>query len=97
MLRGWAQHAHLLASSLLLRGIRNIAGDMYSDRTGTLLVSTYHRRRGRGITVQKRIVHIEDTMRPGQTLLTPVGSTPEILQLTCMLEQRVQSTAEDTP
>ena len=70
---------------------------MYHDRTGTLLVSTYHRKRGRGIAVKKRSIHIEDTMRPGQMLLTPVGSMPEILQLTYMLEQKVQSAREDTP
>ena len=70
---------------------------MYSDWTGTLLVSTYHRRRGRGITVKKRSIHIEDTMRPRQMLLTPIGLMPEILKLTCMLEQKVQSAGEDTP
>ena len=62
-----------------------------------MLVSTYHRKKGRGITVKKRIMHVEDTMRPGQMLLTPVGLMPEILQLTCMLEQKVQSATEDTP
>ena len=93
---GWAQHARLLASSLLLCGIQNIAGDTYGDQIGTLLVSTYHKREGREIAVKRRIVHIEDTMRPGQTLPTPIGSMPGIFQLTCMLEQRVQSTAEDT-
>ena len=97
MLRGWAQHALLLANSLLLNGIQNVAGDTYSDRIGTLLVSTYHERRGRGIAMKRRIMHVEDTMRPGQTLPTPVGSMPGILQLTCMWEQRVQSAMEDTP
>ena len=46
--------------------------------------------------MKRRIVHAEDTMRPRQMLLTPVGSMPGILQLTCMLEQRVQSAIEDT-
>ena len=40
--------------------------------------------------MKKRIMHVEDTIRPGQTLLTPVGSTPGILQLTCMLEQSTE-------
>ena len=79
-----------------LHVIQNIAGDTYGDWIGTLLVSTYHKREGREIAMKRRIVHVEDTMRPGQTLLTPIGSMPGILQLTCMLEQRVQSTAEDT-
>ena len=75
---------------------------MYSNRTGTLLVSTYHGRKGRGIagrgiTVKKRSIHIEDTMRPGQMLPTPIGSMPEILQPTCMLEQKVRSAGEDIP
>ena len=96
MSRGWAQHAHLLASSLLLHEIQNVAGDTYGDRTGTLLVSTYCKREGREIAMKRRIVHVEDTMRPGQTLLTLVGSMPGILQLTCMLEQRVQNATEDT-
>ena len=73
-----------------LRGIQNVAGDTYGDRISTLLVSTYHRRRGRGIAVKRRIMHAEDIMRPGRTLLTPVGSTPGILQLTCMLEQSTE-------
>ena len=47
--------------------------------------------------MKKRSVHIEDTMRLGQMLPTPVGSMPEILQLSYMLEQRVQSAREDTP
>ena len=97
MLRGWAQHARLLASSLLLHWIQNEAGDTYGNQTGTLLISTYHRRRGRGIAVKKRNVHVKDTMRPGQMLPTPVGSMPGILQLACMLEQKVQSTREYTP
>ena len=97
MLRGWAWHAHLLTSSPPLRGIQNVAGDTYDDQIGTLLVSTYCKRRGRGIAMKRRIVHIEDTMRPGQMLPIPIGSMPGILQLTCMLEQRVQSTVEDTP
>ena len=46
--------------------------------------------------MKRRIVHAEDTMRPEPTLPTPVGSMPGIPQLTCMLEQRVQSTVEDT-
>ena len=62
----------------------------------TLLVSTYCKREGREITTKRRIMHIEDTMRPGRMLPTPIGSMPGILQLTCMLEQRVQSAAEDT-
>ena len=47
--------------------------------------------------MKKRSVNVEDAMRPGQMLLTPIGLTPEILQLTCMLEQKVQSAREDTP
>ena len=70
---------------------------MYGDWTSTLLVSTYHRRRGREIAIRKRSVHVEDTRRPGQMLLTPIGSMPGILQLAYMLEQKVQSTKEDTP
>ena len=85
MSRGWAWHARLLASSLLLHGIQNVAGDTYSDQTGTSIVSTYHRRKGRGIAMKKRSVHVKDTMRPGQMLLTPVGLTPEILQPTCVV------------
>ena len=45
--------------------------------------------------MKRSIVHAEDTMRPGQMLPTPVGLTPGILQLTCMLEQRVQGAIED--
>ena len=42
-------------------------------------------------------MHVEDTMRPGWMLLTPVGLMPGILQLTCMLEQRVQSAMRGHP
>ena len=46
---------------------------MYGDQTGTLLVSTYHKRRGREFAMKRRIMHVEDTMRPGRMLPTPVG------------------------
>ena len=90
MSKGWTWHAGLLASSPLAHGIQNAAEDTYGDQTGTLLVSTYDRRRERGITMRKGSVHIKDTMRLGQMLLTPIGLMPGILQLACMLKQKVQ-------
>ena len=97
MSRGWAWHAHLLTISPLPHGIQNAAEDTYGDWASTLLVSTYQRRREREITMRKRSVHIEDTMRLGQTLLIPIGLMPGTLQSAYMLEQKVRSTGEDTP